>query len=208
MRAPVTIALPSDRADAEELALTLIASRHNVSPKRLAEPAPSDAQLQSMLQAAAAAPDHGELTPWRFIVVPVALRHRLAEAFAQALVDRDAAATAEQIDAARAKAHRAPLLLLAIARLGPRQPDTPPLERMISMGAAIQNLLLSAHAMGFGVGLTSGRAMSSPRLARLCALAEGEVPVCCINIGTVTQRQPPKRVRPQPSQFLSVLPSE
>jgi nitroreductase len=159
-----------------------------------------------MLCAAAAAPDHGELTPWRFIIVPVDQRHRLAEAFAQALIDRDPTATAEQVESAREKAHRAPLLLLAIARLGPREPDTPALERMLSMGAAIQNLLLAAHAMGYGAGLTSGQAMNSPRLARLCALAEGEVPVCCINIGTVTHRKPPKRVRPAPSEFVSVLP--
>ncbi len=198
---------PSDEPNVEDLTLTLIASRHNISPKRLAEPAPTDTQLQAMLGAAAAAPDHGELTPWRFIIVPVDQRHRLADAFAQALIDRDAAATAEQIESARAKAHRAPLLLVAIARLGPREPDTPTLERMLSMGAAIQNLLLAAHAMGYGVGLTSGQAMRSPALARLCALAEGEVPVCCVNIGSVTQRKPPKRVRPVPAEFVSVLPA-
>ena len=48
----------------------------------------------------------------------------------------------------------APLLMLAVACLGPREPDTPMLERMVSMGAAIQNLLLGAHALGFGAGLT------------------------------------------------------
>ena len=57
--------------------------------------------------------------------------------------------------------HRAPLLLAAVACLGDSEPNTPPLERMISMGAAIQNVLLGAHAMGFGVGLTSGKAMAS-----------------------------------------------
>lgn len=204
--APPSPAWPGEAADPAELALTLITSRHNVSPKRLAAPAPTEAQLREMLVAAAAAPDHGELTPWRFIVVPVEQRHRLAEAFAQALLDRDPAATEAQLDAAREKAHRAPLLLLAIARLGSREPDTPPLERMVSMGAAIQNLLLVAHAMGYGAGLTSGQAMTSPRMARLCALADGEVPVCCINIGTVTQRKPPGRVRPLPEDFVSVLP--
>jgi len=60
--------------------------------------------------------------------------------------------------------------------------------------------------MGYGAGLTSGQAMSSPRLTRLCALADGEVPVSCINIGTVTQRRTPKRVRPPPSEFVSVRP--
>jgi nitroreductase len=198
---------PARAADTEDLALTLIASRHNVSPKRLAEPAPSDGQLQRLLGAAAAAPDHGELTPWRFIRVPVAQRHRLAEVFAQALLDRDPGATEAQVGAAREKAYRAPLLLVAIARLGPCEPDTPTLERMVSMGAAIQNLLLAAHAMGFGAGLTSGQAMGSPRLAALCALTPDEVPVCCINIGTVTRHKTQARVRPAPALFFSDLPS-
>ena len=206
--APAVPAWPPDAADPAEVALTLITSRHNVSPKRLAAPAPNEAQLRELLVATAAAPDHGELTPWRFIVVPGEQRHRLAEVFAQALRDRDPAATEPQVEAAREKAHRAPLLMVAVARLGTCEPDIAPLERMVSMGAAIQNLLLAAHAMGYGAGLTSGQAMSSPRLARLCRLAAGEAAVCCINIGTVTKRKPPGRMRPTPEDFVSVLAPE
>jgi nitroreductase len=185
---------------------TLIGSRQTVLPRRLVDPGPSPAQLDALLSLAAAAPDHGLLTPWRFIVVPAAQRHRLAEVFAQALTDRDPAATAEQIAQAREKAHRAPLLMLAVACLGPREPDTPTLERMVSMGAAIQNLLLGAHAMGFGAGLTSGQAMASPRMQRLCGLAEGEVSVCCVNIGTPTRRSQRAAPRPLPAAFVSELP--
>lgn len=205
----------ADEAEAARLdgevftaAQTLIASRQNVSPKRLVEPGPTCRQLEALLDLAAAAPDHGLLTPWRFILVPAAQRHRLAEVFALALIDRDPGATLEQIESAREKAHRAPLLLVAVACLGAREPDTPPLERMVSMGAAIQNILLGAHAMGFGAGLTSGQAMASPRLHRLCGLAEGEAAVCCINIGTVARHKASSRPRPQPSGFHSELPDD
>jgi nitroreductase len=191
----------------EEFATTrvLIESRQNISPRRLFEPGPTQQQLDALLSLAAAAPDHGLLTPWRFIVVPNDQRHRLAEVFALALIDRDPGATLEQIESAREKAHRAPLLLIAIACLGKREPDTQPLERMVSMGAAIQNILLGAHAMGYGAGLTSGQAMSSARMNRLCDLAEGEHAVCCINIGTVSRQKPSKRVRPLPTDFVSEL---
>lgn len=192
---------------AVEFALELIGSRQTVLPKRLGEPGPSDTELDALLRAAAAAPDHGLLTPWRFIVVPRGRRHRLADAFARALADRDPAATAEQLEDARAKAHRAPLLLIAIARLGTRDPDTPPLERMISMGAAIQNILLAAHAMGYAAALTSGRAMASARMGALCGLGDGEAAVCCISIGTAASRPQPKRVRPLPADFVTVLPA-
>ncbi|MDL2337141.1 MAG: nitroreductase family protein [Pseudomonadota bacterium] len=198
------------RRDGEtfSMAQALISSRQNVSPKRLVEPGPSAEQLDALLSLAAAAPDHGLLMPWRFILVPAEQRHHLAEVFALALIDRDPGATLEQIESAREKAHRAPMLLVAIACLGPRQPNTPPLERMVSMGAAIQNLLLGAHALGFGAGLTSGQAMASPRLHRLCKLGEGETAVCCINVGTVTKRKASARVRPLPAEFVSELADE
>ena len=197
--------LSGSAGDPFELAQTLIGSRQNVSPKRLIEPGPTTEQLHALLSLAAAAPDHGLLTPWRFIIVPADQRHRLAEVFALALIDRDPGATLEQIEAAREKAHRAPLLMVAVACLEPREPDTPPLERMVSMGAAIQNLLLGAHAMGFGAGLTSGQAMASKRLVELCGLAPCEVAVCCVNVGTVSKRKPGSRARPLPAAFVTEL---
>lgn len=101
---------------------------------------------------ASAEPDHGLLTPWRFVLVPPFQRHRLGEEFALALIDRDPGATLEQIEAAREKAHRAPGLFVAVDCLGAREPEIPPLERLVSLGAAIQKMLRDAHAMGFGEG--------------------------------------------------------
>jgi nitroreductase len=186
-------------------AQALIISRRNTSPKRLQSPGPGKDQLRALLELAAAAPDHGRLTPWRFIQIEAAQRQALGEVFALALIDRDPGATLAQIEAAREKAQRAPLLLVAVARLGAAEPATPVLERMVSMGAAIQNLLLGAHAMGFGAGLTSGQAMSSARLRELCGLTAGEVPVCCVNIGTVTERKASQNPRPRLEDIVSVL---
>lgn len=186
---------------------TLIDSRRSVLPRHLVAPGPDRAQLDALLRLAAAAPDHGLLTPWRFIEVLPSQRERLADVFAAALVDRDPAATVAEIAKARAKAYRAPLLLIAVACLGPRDPDIAPLERMVSMGAALQNLLLGAHAMGFGAGLTGGHALASPRMRALCALADGEVAVCCVAVGTPTRRPLRAAPRPLPAQILSPLPA-
>ena len=190
--------------DLLEFALALMHTRQNVSPRRLVEPGPSPQQLQDILGTAAAAPDHGQLVPWRFVIVPMDQRERLAEVFGLALIDRDPNATPEQIENARGKAYRAPFLMLAIARLtdneasvsatlgrGAQHPestdsDVNDAERLVSVGCAIQNILLSAHAAGFGTGLTSGQALASPRLRELFGLRKNEQPVCCINIGTVT----------------------
>ncbi|MEO7939434.1 MAG: nitroreductase family protein, partial [Burkholderiaceae bacterium] len=128
-----------------------------------------------------------------------------AEVFALALSDRDPAAAQAQLASAREKAYRAPLLMVAIACLGPREPDTPAVERMVSMGAAIQNLLLGAHALGFGSGLTSGKAMASPRLRELLVLGADETAVCCVNIGSVSRNKPRDGARPDPATFVRTL---
>lgn len=202
--------------DFSEFANALIHSRQHVAPRRLVDPGPSEPQIQTILSAAAAAPDHGQLLPWRFVLVPVDKRELLAEVFGLALQDRDPGATPEQIDNARDKAHRAPFLMLAIARLVGSTPlrDAQRLEagelavsdaeRLVSLGCAIQNVLLAAHAMGFGSGLTSGQALASPRLRSLFGLNEHEQAVCCINIGTVAKGKP-ARLRPAVTAFVSSL---
>lgn len=201
-----------------EFANALIHSRQNVSPRRLLEPGPSAPQLQEILGTAGAAPDHGKLMPWRFVVVPVGQRERLAKVFGQALLDRDPLASRAQIESARDKAYRSPFLMLAIARLAqgaaPSAVAAPSAEtgdtqvsdaeRLVSLGCAIQNMVLSAHAAGFGTGLTSGQALASPRLRALFGLLDAEQAVCCINIGTVTQHRP-VRLRPGVSDYVSEL---
>lgn len=190
--------------DLAAFAQTLITSRQNILPRRLAEPGPSTEQVMDMFRCAASAPDHGVVRPWRFVLVPEDKRALLADVFAQALIERDAAATEEQIGQAREKAFRAPFLALAIARLGPCEPDIEPLERMVSVGAAIQNFLLSAHSMGFGGSLTSGQAMRSDALRQLFGLSAGEQAVCCINVGTPIKRKP-ARLHPEVAAFVSSL---
>jgi nitroreductase len=193
-----------DYQDVLDAALTLIHSRQYVSPKRLGNPGPSPEQIKEILTAAGAAPDHGQLTPWRLVIIPPERRHLLAEAFAEALVERDGEATEEQKAEARGKAHRGPFLVLAIARLDPALGPTRPQERLISAGCAVQNMLLAAHAMGFGTGLSSGRALYSRPVRVLFGLAAEEQPLCFVTVGTVT-RHKSSRVRPAMADYTSTL---
>jgi len=178
---------------ADELAAfaqTLITSRQSVSPKRLQAPGPSDAQLRALVEAAACAPDHRELRPWRLLRIAPAQRERLADLFEAALRERDPAVDAAAVAETRAKAQRAPELLLAVVRLAPPHDDVVDTERYVTLGAALMNLLLAAHAMGFGAMLTSGRALRSAAFAQAAGLAADERPVCFVSIGTpVAARQ-------------------
>lgn len=205
MDARVRMAAPVDPAVSAEWACALIEARQTILPKRLAAPGPDAGQMRQILAAAAAAPDHGERLPWRFVVVSAAARGALARAFAQSLAERDAAATPEQLDQARQKAHRAPLLMLAVARLGRKPHDEiPDDERLVSAGCAIQNMLLVATAQGFGSALTSGKALQSPGLRELFSLQPHERALCFISIGTPATRKP-RRGRPCPDDYASAL---
>jgi len=194
----------TERQDVLDAALTLIHSRQHVSPKRLGDPGPSPEQVEKILTAAGAAPDHGQLTPWRLVIVPPERRHLLGEAFAEALVERDGDATEVQKREAREKAHRGPFLVMVIARLDPALGPTHPQERLISAGCAVQNMLLAAHAMGFGAGLSSGRALYSQQVRLLFGLAAEEQPLCFLTVGTVT-RHKSSRLRPVMADYTSTL---
>lgn len=196
---------PADPERCAQWTAALIEHRRTILPKRLFEPGPSAAQLDAILSAAAAAPDHGELLPWRFVLVPAAARARLAEVFAAALLERDSAAAADDMARAREKAFRGPLLLLAIVRTGAPGEDIPPAERLLSAGCAIQNMLLIATAMGFGSALTSGKALQSQGLRSLFAVRDDEQAVCFVSVGTADRRKA-GRQRPHTSQYVSTLP--
>ena len=144
-----------EQTDYAELVGELVAKRQQTSPKRLGDPGPTPEQVHNLFSVAAQAPDQGLIRPWRFVHVSDAARGRLGEAFVQALVERDPDATVQQCDDARAKASRAPFLALAIARLQDDHPAIPLTERLVSLGCALQNMLLLAHAQGFGAGLVS-----------------------------------------------------
>lgn len=214
MEDPASTAKPADNPPAlghprppevVELAHALIHTRQTILPKRLAEPGPDAAQLQAILGAAASAPDHHELLPWRFVLVPAGARDRLAEVFATALLERDASATPQQVAQAREKAYRSPLLLLAVVRLRDDDAEIAPHERIVSAGCAVQNMLLMAHAQGFGGALTSGKALQSAPLRTLFRLKPDEQALCFVNIGTVVKARP-VRLRPQAAQYVSTLP--
>lgn len=190
--------------DWAQWAWALIQHRQTILPKRLFDPGPDSAQLELIFRAASAAPDHGEIVPWRFVVIPAAARTRLSQVFADALLERDPAATPEQVAQAREKAFRGPVLMLAVVRTGLPGEEIPPLERVLSAGCAVQNMLLMATAMGFASSLTSGKALQSPGLRALFSLQDDEQAVCFVSLGTADRSKSPRQ-RPEPGRYVSFL---
>ncbi|MEN9889493.1 MAG: hypothetical protein RL559_1530 [Pseudomonadota bacterium] len=183
---------------------TLIHSRRTTLPKRLIGPGPDAAQKQLILHAACAAPDHDQLLPWRFVEVPADTRPRLGEAFAQALRERDPQASPDELAQAHDKALRSPWLLALVVRTGGEPAEITAPERLLSAGAAVQNMLLMCTALGLGSGLTSGKALSSEPLRTLLQLSPLEQAVCFVNVGHVGEPRKP-RARPEVARYFTVL---
>lgn len=186
--------------------LALLQARQTILPKRLGAPGPDAAQLAAILGAAAHAPDHACLLPWRLLLIPAEARTALGSAFAQALRERDPQATPEQLAQAHDKALRAPLLLALVvdAEVGQAQHAIAWSERVLSAGSAVQNVLLMATALGFGTALTSGKALTSHALRHLLGLGAAQQVLCFVSIGTAQSRKA-ARVRPALQAYVRIL---
>lgn len=190
--------------DWANLAAELMAARQTVLPWRLGGPGPDAAQLQAILAAAASAPDHRCLQPWHFITVPAERRDDLADVFAQALLERDPQAAPHEVAKAREKGFRSPFLALLVVDASKGDADIGLAERLVSAGAAAQNVLLMATALGYGSALTAGQSVRSAVLHRFFGLRASEQAVCFINIGTALSHGT-VRVRPAVADYVQAL---
>jgi nitroreductase len=164
-------------------ALTALTTR--ASAAALIDPAPDDAALQRMLQAAVAAPDHGRLKPWRFIAVRGEARRRLGEVLAEALAAREPGVPEALLAKEKEKPFRAPLILVAAAKLIP-QHKIPAIEQIVAVGAAAQNLMLAAHALGYGAMWKTGAPAYDARVKQALGLTVDDQIVGFLYLGTPT----------------------
>ena len=124
------------------------------------------------------------------------------ELFANALIERDSNASKDEINQARAKADRAPLLLLLVVDEAKGDCKVDLNERLISAGCAVQNVLSCATAMGFGSAVTSGKALKTYSFRRGLGLGHQAHAICFISVGSFNFTQPIK-VRPVSDEFFS-----
>ena len=118
------------------------------SAKALTAPAPDEGALELILASASAAPDHGRLRPWRFIVIQGDSLGRFGDLLAEHLQRRHPSSTEEVLQRERQKAFRAPMILVVAAACTPGG-KIPVIEQVLAAGAAAQNVMLAAAALGF-----------------------------------------------------------
>ncbi len=163
-----------------------------VSAPRLGGDPPDDETLEKIFKAALRAPDHGLLRPWRFLVVRGDDRRTLGELFAQAAADDDPDIDEAALDRARQKPFRAPMIVIAISRLT-SHPKVPEVEQIVSTGAAIQNMMVAAYALGVGAMWRTGGMAYHPVVTGGLGLESNERIVGYVYLGRVEGRV--KRLR-------------
>ena len=145
--------------------ISLLESRRSAKPRELIGRGPSADELERMLTIAARTPDHGKLTPWRFVTVAEDQRDALSTLFREALVEQDPGATLAHHQKEDDFAHYAgQLVVLVSAPLANHK--IPVFEQELSCGAAGMNLLLAAHALGYVAGWVTGWRAYSERVRR------------------------------------------
>jgi nitroreductase len=168
-------------------ALEAIRARRSIG--RLVAPAPADDELRTILEAAACAPDHGELRPWRFTV----LRDEGMQAFGKVLEEayrgrcqRDGVAVVEAKAAKeRTKLGRAPLVVVVAAVRGPTH-KIPWVEQFASAAAAAENALLAATALGYGSMWRTGDPAYDDSVKQALGLGADDAVVGYLYLGTAT----------------------
>ncbi len=98
-------------------ALAGLLSRYSTGPRWLTEPAPDHQALQQALACALRAPDHGQLVPWRAVLIESDQREALGECFAR--FARDVGKSEDEVDRERERAHKGPVLVAWVARITP-----------------------------------------------------------------------------------------
>ncbi|SON55444.1 putative NAD(P)H nitroreductase YdjA [Hartmannibacter diazotrophicus] len=182
-------------------AIELLSTRRSISAAFLAEPAPDDAQLKTLLTIASRVPDHGKLAPWRFILY----RGEAREIVGQKLVDiarqRDPNISEARLQEDRNRFSRAPLVIGVVSRAA-EHVKIPVWEQQLSAGAAAMNLVTAAHAMGFAAQWLTEWVVYDDKASAMLGAGEGERFAGFVHIGTSTV-PPQDRPRPDLAEIVS-----
>jgi nitroreductase len=170
-------------------------ARRSGNARALIAPGPDSEAIAAIVTAAARAPDHGRLVPFRFLEVSDQGRARLADLLDAAQRELMPDAPAAEFERAREKAHQGPVILGVIGRIDAAHPKITASDQWLSVGCALENMLLAVQAHGFAAAVRSGKFLDTKAMREGFALGETEHLTCLVAIGTPTD-WPPQKPKP------------
>src|SRR3954467_7756503 len=136
-------------------AIELLKIRRSIKPREMSGPGPTAGELDTILTIGARVPDHGKLTPWRFIVFEGDARARAGDVIAQVFAKKNPAAPAADIEIEKRRLMDAPLVIAVVSFTKPH-PKVPAWEQELSAGASAMNIGTAATALGYGANWLTG----------------------------------------------------
>jgi len=177
--------------------LTFLRTRRSVVAADISSPGPDERQLAHIMEAAVRVPDHGKLTPWRFIL----LKNEAKAAFAALLrkcwlADNPSASVEGPVPEADFVS-RAPVVIAVVS--SPRiHPKIPRQEQILSAGAVCMAMLNAALASGLAAQWRTGWPATDERVLRKLGLNQEESLAGFLFIGTRRPDAPPLADRRRP----------
>lgn len=111
--------------------------------------------IEKILSAAAQAPNHHQVRPWRFVVMTGDGRKKLGDVMAASFLERNPATPPEGLDKTRALPLRAPVVI-AVGADQPSEARIIEAENISAASAAAYIMALSAQAFGLGAIIRTG----------------------------------------------------
>jgi nitroreductase len=161
-------------------ALEAILTRHSIA-KVKPDPVPKEV-IERLLHAAVQAPNHYRVRPWRFVVLMGKSRVALGEVLAQAMKKQNPELPDVGMEMERAKPLRAPVLI-AVGVDKPADPRVLEIENICAVAAAVENLLLAAHAEGLGAHWRTGSAARDPEVKKFLGFTPDQELISFVYIG-------------------------
>jgi nitroreductase len=168
--------------------LDAIHTRHS-SGKVKPDAVPRDL-IEKILSAAVQAPNHFKVRPWRFVVLTGAGREKLGEAIAQSTKANKPEATEDDLQKDRNLPLRAPVVI-AVGVDKPAIPKAKEIENVCATAAAIQNILLAAHASGLAAIWRTGPSATDPAIKRFFGWEADQHLIGFVYFGYPAEAAPP-----------------
>ncbi|RUT96811.1 nitroreductase [Mesorhizobium sp. USDA-HM6] len=179
--------------------IDFLLTRNSAPIPDLKEPAPSDAEIATMITAASRVPDHGRLEPWRFILYRGEARVEIGKRLAALAEQREGPLPEGRRNQELARFSRAPLVI-GVVSVPKENPKIPQWEMFLSGAMAAMNLMIAANALGYGTNMISNWYSDVAEGRAILGLSPQERVVGFVHIGSY-QGPAPERPRPDPAKL-------
>lgn len=197
---PVALGAPLPAPVPSSELLNRLAVRRSAPAQGLAAPGPDADQIADILTLAARSPDHGKLTPWRFVVLGPNSRSEIATRLAAMATAKTLPAKATSV---LSKLTAAPLTVLVVSTARPA--SKPVWEQELSAGAVCMNLEHAASGFGFATSWITDWYSFDAEAAALFGVQADEKVAGFIHIGTAVEPLL-ERDRPNVAALTTTLP--